>query len=252
MNKVLPFRQSKRKFFVFGIVILFLAVLAWYVNVYVSLEELVRREDRLRTIISLQPWRSLLIGFGIYTVLSFIPGTGGKAIICGWLFGLWQAVAIVTVGLTIAAMAIFSLSRYLFQERIEQRYTKVLSGLNKHLEKEGAFYLVTLRLLHFPYSILNPVSGASRVSAWTFFWTTLVGLFPSNAIWTYVGARLPSLRELIDTGAGSLIDPPLIGALMATATLPLIFRWMAGRLGVSTAEIPDSDGIRYETERPNL
>ena len=128
-----------------------------------------------------------VVGFCIYTVLALVPGTGGKAIVYGWLFGFWQAVTIVTVGLTIAAMAIFFLSRYLFRESIERRYTDFLALMNKHLEKEGAFYLVTLRMAHAPFSIVNPVSGASRVRTWTFFWTTVVGLLPANAIWVYVG-----------------------------------------------------------------
>lgn len=247
MNKDVP---ASRKPLALAIVAILLVTLAWYVNTYVSLEQLVIQEDRLRASIAFNPWRTFFVGFGIYTGLSFIPGTPGKGIVYGWLFGWWQAVIIVTIGLTFAAIVIFALSRYLFQERIERRYTNFVSRMNKHLEKEGAFYLVTLRLLHFPYSIINPVSGASRVSTWTFFWTTVVGLFPSNAIWVYVGVRLPSLRELADTGAGSLIDPPLIGALIASATLPLLFRALVGRFGVAALDSQDQDPVKKETPKP--
>jgi uncharacterized membrane protein YdjX (TVP38/TMEM64 family) len=237
---------DQRKSWVLAIVFILLIGLAWYVNNYTSLDELVDQEEQLRQAIALNPWRAFFIGFGVYTGLSFIPGTPGKGIVFGWLFGLWQALIVVTIGLTLAAMVIFSLSRYLFQERIERSYTAFLTMMNNHLEKEGAFYLVTLRLLHFPYSILNPVSGASRVSTWTFFWTTVVGLFPSNIIWIYVGVRLPSLRELEAVGASALIDPPLLAALVASAGLPFLFRRIANRYGISASQRDDASALNHE------
>jgi uncharacterized membrane protein YdjX (TVP38/TMEM64 family) len=236
MNRHLPTRQSKRKLLVLAIAAILLAALAWYVKNYVSIEELADQESRLRAYISHHPWYSFAVGFAIYLALALVPGTGGKAIVYGWLFGFWQAVTIVSVGLTLAAMAIFSLSRYLFRESIESRYTIFLSLMNKHLEKEGAFYLLTLRMVHAPFSIVNPVSGASRVRAWTFFWTTAVGLMPANAIWVYVGIRLPSLRELAENGPGSFINLPLLVALVACAILPLLIRWLISHFGIPATE----------------
>jgi uncharacterized membrane protein YdjX (TVP38/TMEM64 family) len=201
----------------------------------VSLAELVYQEDRIRSLIALDPLGSFLVGFGIYTALSLVPGTGGKAIVYGWLFGFWQAVIIVTVGLALTGIVIFSLSRYLFRASIERRYTNFVSLMNKHLEKEGAFYLLTLRMAHAPFSIVNPVSGASRVRTWTFFWTMVVGLLPANAIWVYVGIRLPSLRDLANSGPGAFIDLPLIGALVACALLPLLIRWLVSHFGIPAA-----------------
>ena len=133
---------------------------------------------------------------------------------------------IVTVGLSIAAMLIFMLSRYLFQATIERRFTGFVNTMNEHIAKDGAFYLLTLRMMHAPFSIVNPVSGASRVHSWTFFWTTVVGLVPANAIWAYVGLRLPSLSELAIQGASAFIDLPLIVALIACGVFPILGRWL--------------------------
>ncbi len=249
MNTHLNTQRSKRKFLIFVIAAIFLSALAWYVNSYGSLEVLADQETRLRNLIAANPWRSFFAGFGIYLALALVPGTGGKAIIYGWLFGFWLAVIIVTVGLTIAAMAIFSLSRYLLQESIERRYSDFLLLMNKHLEKEGAFYLLTLRMAHAPYSIVNPVSGASRVRIWTFFWTTAVGLMPANAIWAYLGTRLPSLRELVASGAGAFIDPPLIVALVACAALPVLVRWLISHFGIPATNKEDHDATIHEPQR---
>jgi uncharacterized membrane protein YdjX (TVP38/TMEM64 family) len=237
---------------VFAIIAVLLAVLAWYVNYYVSLEELVIHEERIRSHIAHNPLRSFLLGFGIYMALALIPGTGGKAIVYGWLFGFWQALTIVTVGLALAALVIFSLSRYLFQASIERRYDRVVSLMNKHIEKEGAFYLLTLRLVSAPFSIVNPVSGVSRIRTWTFFWTTVVGLLPANTIWVYVGIRLPSLRDLANSGPGAFIDLSLIGALVAVAMLPFLIRWLVSRFGIPATGSEIHDATLHESQRDNL
>lgn len=217
---------------VFVVAAALLTLLAWYVDQHVTLEDLVRQEDRVRAGIAAHPWGSFAIGFGIYAGLSLIPGTGGKAIVFGWLFGFWRAMVIVTVALTCAAIVIFALSRYLFRDSIERRYTRFVSLMNEHIEKEGAFYLLTLRMAHAPYSIINPVSGASRVRLWTFIWTTFVGLIPGTVVWAYVGVRLPSLRDLAVSGPGALLDPLLVAALVASAGLPLLFRTLVSRFGI--------------------
>ncbi len=244
-------RRSKGKLFVFAVAAILLATLAWYVHNYVSLEQMADQERRIRDYIALNPWLSFFVGFGIYSGLALVPGTGGKAIVYGWLFGFWQALTIVTVGLTLAAMGIFSLSRYLFRESIEQRYPVLLTVMNRHIEKEGAFYLLTLRMAHAPYSIVNPVSGASRVRIWTFFWTTAVGLLPANAIWIYVGIRLPSLRELANSGPDAFVDLPLIVALVICATLPLVIRWLVGRVGVPAVRTSIPAPPLHESEGEN-
>ena len=250
MNTRSPTRRRQRKAFVMAVTAMLLTMLAWYVNNHVSLEDLAIQEDRFRAAIALHPWRSFVIGFGVYAGLSLIPGTGGKAIVFAWLFGYWQAMIIVMVGLTSAAMVIFFLSRYLLREYIERRYTSFLSLMNTHIEREGAFYLLTLRMAHAPFSIINPVSGASRVRIWTFFWTTMVGLLPGTAVWAYVGIRLPSLSDLANSGPGSLLDPPLIAALVASATLPLLFRWLVSRFGIPFSGSAAQDAKTEEILRP--
>jgi len=223
--------RSLRKPLVALVAAALLVALAWYVNRFASLETLIAQELIVRDAIAANPVQSFMIG------------------IYGWLFGFWQAVFIVTVGLTIAAMLIFYLSRYLFQEAIERRYTRFLALMNKHLEKEGAFYLLTLRMAHAPYSIVNPVSGASRVRSWTFFWTTLLGLLPANMIWVYVGLRLPSLEELAASGAEAFIDLPLIVALVGCALLPPLVRFVVSRFGVLGNDVAVHDATRKEPPR---
>lgn len=232
MNAAEQQRGRKRRIFVLVLVVAVFAGLAWYVQTHVTLEQLVVQEERAREGIGLRPWRSFAIGLAIYTMVSLVPGTSGKSVVFGWLFGFLRGVIIVIIGLVAAALVMFYLSRFIFRAEIEHRYGKFLSVLNRHLEKEGAFYLLALRMAHLPYTIINLASGASRVRVSTFCWTTAVGLLPGTLVFVWVGIRLPSLDELVEQGAGSLVDAPLIAALMLSALFPLLFRWGAARLGV--------------------
>ena len=230
--------SRKRKLVIFAVAVVVGAALTWYVKNYVSLEELVAQEERLREAIDRRPWRSFAVGLAIYSVVSLVPGTSGKSVVFAWLYGFWQGLALIILGLTAAAMVIFNLSRYVFHGWIKRRYGRFLAGLNRHLHREGAFYLLTLRMAHFPFSIVNLVSGASGVRARTFCWTTFVGLVPGSAVFAYVGIRMPSLNELSTHGVGSLFDKPLIAALATCAVFPFAFRFVARKLGL----LKDKDG----------
>ncbi|MGD8324394.1 MAG: VTT domain-containing protein [Gammaproteobacteria bacterium] len=245
MSAVERRRGRKRRILILVLAIAGLAGLAWYVNRYVTLGDLIAREQQVREGIELRPWRSFAIGLAIYTVVSLVPGTSGKSVVFGWLFGFRHAVILIIAGLTAAALAMFYLSRFVLRGEIEHRYGKFLAALNRHLEKEGAFYLLALRMAHFPYSIINLASGASRVRTRTFCWTTALGLLPGTLVFAWVGIRLPSLDELAEHGAGSLIDMPLVAALAVSAVFPFVFRWCARRLGVlrrmdSASHLPEA------------
>lgn len=223
---------TKQKLLVLAIALGAGALLYSYVQQYVSIEALVAQEERIRDAIQLRPWHSFAIGLAIYSTVSLVPGTSGKSVIFAWLYGFWQGVLMILLGLTAAGMAMFFLSRYVFRGWIEQRYGRFLASLNRHLEKEGAFYLLVLRMAHFPFSIINLASGASRVHPRTFCWTTGLGLLPGTAVFAYVGIRLPSLNELAAHGTGSLIDAPLILALSLSAVFPFVFRAITRRMGL--------------------
>jgi uncharacterized membrane protein YdjX (TVP38/TMEM64 family) len=243
---------GKRKLPVLLVAVAAFAGVAWYVRNHVSLEELVVQEQRVREAIEEGPWRSFAIGLAIYAVVSLVPGTSGKSVVFGWLFGFVQGVLIILLGLTAAAMVMFTLSRYVFRDVIERRYGRFLGALNRHLQKEGAFYLLVLRMAHFPYSVINFVSGASRVGARTFCWTTTVGLLPGTMVFAYVGARLPSLDKLAAQGVGSLIDAPLIGALALSAIFPFVVRWCIRKLGILRESDGDGDSGNNQHEEVQI
>lgn len=160
-----------------------------------------------------------------YAVLSLVPGTAGKSVIAGWLFGLWSAVAMVEIGLTSAAVVSFLIGRYFARELILRRNSMhKLKDLTRRFRHQGAFYLLILRLGHAPFTLVNYGAGVARIPLVTFWWTTHLGILPGTLVFTFVGTRIPSLKVVADEGVWSLLDPPLILALLATLLLPIILR----------------------------
>lgn len=204
-----------------------LGCLALTLRNYLTVEVLVEHEIQLRAAIERHPVAAWLIGLAVYFFVSLIPGTSGKSIICGWFFGFWQAVLMVDVALTAAALSMFWFSRYLIHDAIESRFGLYLQGLNRHLKRDGPFYLLFLRMAHVPFTFVNYSSGALAIRTSTFAWTTSVGLLPGTIVFVFVGTQLPTLAELIGEGVGRLLDPWLLAALVLTGIFPLGIRWIA-------------------------
>lgn len=200
---------------------------------HLSVEQLAEHERQLRGVIESRPWTAFLLGFVVYTLVSLFPGTSGKSILCGWFFGFWQSLAMVTASLTLAALAGFSISRYVLRDFLHSRFGKHLGKLERALDREGAFYLLTLRMLHVPFTLVNYASGASHLRARTFAWTTFVGLIPSTMIFVGVGANLPTLQQLVEEGAKRLLSPPLLLALVLMGLAPWVIRGLLRKLGVT-------------------
>lgn len=214
-------------------VVLLVGVVIWFLSrEYLSLERLIEAERQLRRFIEIHPWRAFAFGFGAYVVVSVFPGTSGKSVVVGWFFGFWQALLMVTVALTIAGVCGFSVARYLLRRALRDRFRLPLERFDRALQREGVFYLLTVRLLHVPFTLVNYASGVSEVRLWTFTWTTLLGLVPSTMVFVGLGASLPSLNELRDEGVTSLVSPAVIAALVAMGMIPWLVRWAARKLGV--------------------
>jgi len=204
--------------------------LVWLLRDSISLAQLAAREQQFRRTIAREPFRSTWIALAICFVMSLVPGTSGKSIIIGWFFGFWRGVFIAESGLVLAAMLSFALSRYVFRAAAEHYLQHYLKRLNTALERDGAFYLVTLRMFHVPFTLINYGAGASRVPAWTFAWTTAVGLLPGTIVFVFLGTQLPTLHDLAAHGARQLQSPTLLFAMLAMGLVPLAVRWMINAL----------------------
>ncbi len=192
-------RGKRRWIFALLLVLTTLILIRIYQGDIFSSERLLEHEQSVRQFIVHRPLASFCIGFTVYTVVSCIPGLTGKAILFGWLFGLWPGLAIVSLSLTIAGTFGFLLSRHLFQEFARRKFAFIVRRIDQSFERQGPIYLVILRLLHVPYSPLNYALGATGISTRTFAWTTLVGMLPGNFAFVLAGSQLPTLQGVFDS-----------------------------------------------------
>ena len=215
-------RSAKRKIAVLLLFLLCVALVAMTLRPYAEWDQLVAQEDALRNWLGGHPLSGVLLGFIVYAGLSLIPGTTGKSLIAGWLFGFWIGVAVINCGLTAAAMIAFFVSRYLLHDAIQSRFGLYLSHVNRALRKNGGFYLVALRVLHAPFTFVNYALGATPIRTRTFWWATQFGLLPANIVFAYAGARLPTLRSIDEQGIWSVLSADLVAALVVLSIFPFL------------------------------
>lgn len=195
-----------------------------------QLSWIVDHEQILRQRVASNPITSWCVGLLIYFAISLIPGTGGKSVVFGWLFGFWQALLIVELGLTGAAVVSFLLGRFFLSAVIHRKWEERLQSIGRRYAYDGAFYLLVLRLAHAPFTLVNYGAGATKIPLYSFCWTTLLGILPGAIVFTFAGTRIPSLRIVAERGVLSLIDLPLFAALLATALMPFFLRLLARTL----------------------
>ena len=212
------------------LIVLLIVIIAILTSRHTSLDWFVQNERWLRAAIKANPFKSHVIVFFVYLLVSLVPGTAGKSIVLGWLFGLIAGVVIVNGALVSAALTTFLLCRHYLKSVVEARFGPYLLPIQRRMKDDGALYLLTLRLAHAPFSIMNYAAGAgTEVTFRTFWWTTQLGLLPGNIVFVFAGTRLPGLEVLVQRGPLSLLDGPMIAALIATVFLPWLARKMIQR-----------------------
>lgn len=208
-----------------------LAIGWWKFSPDLSPDYFQRHEAELRDYVRREPLTAFVTAYFVFVGLSLIPGTRGKAVIVGWLFGMVGGVAVVNVGLTTAAVTSFLISRRFLRDALYSRYGFYLDRLNQALARHGVRYLLLLRALGVaPFTFTNYACGTTTLPLRTFWWTTQLGLLPGNLVFVYVGASLPSLDLLVTAGIGSLLTPKLVAILVGLSLLPILVGWLHGRL----------------------
>lgn len=205
------------------------ALIAVLLQRHFTWDELIVHETTLRERIASDPIPAVMIAFGVYTLVSLVPGTTGKSLVLGWLFGVWLGTLIVNFGLTIAAIVMFFASRYLLRDAVQSRFGYQLRRIDEAIQRDGASYLFLLRVLHCPFTVTNYACGATSMRAGSFWWASQLGMLPGNVVFVYAGAQVPSLSQLAHEGAASILSWQLITALVLLSLLPIVLRYVAGR-----------------------
>jgi pyruvate/2-oxoglutarate dehydrogenase complex dihydrolipoamide dehydrogenase (E3) component/uncharacterized membrane protein YdjX (TVP38/TMEM64 family) len=160
--------------------------------------------------------------FGVYvlaTALS-IPGAVIITLGGGAVFGLWQGLLLVSFASTLGATLAFLASRFVLREWVEARFGQRLADINDGVDKEGAFYLFTLRLIPVvPFFLINLLMGLTRMKTWTYYWVSQLGMLAGTAVYVNAGTQLAQLDSV-----RGILSPALLGSFVLLGIFPLIAR----------------------------
>lgn len=199
----------------------------WLFRGVLSLDYLASQEVQLRTWQQQSPWLAAAAAVAVYVVVTglSLPGATALTLVCGWYFVFWQGLLIVSFGSTGGAMVAFLITRYLLRDWIQSKMQQRLGRINEAFEREGAFYLFTLRLVPaVPFFVINTVMGLTRIRAITFWWVSQLGMLPGTVAYVYAGSTVPSLRSLADEGVSSVLSWQLLLAFAILGILPLAIK----------------------------
>ena len=167
--------------------------------------------------------RPLLVSaifFAVYVAITALslPGAAIMTLASGASFGLVWGTIVVSFASTLGATLAMLAARTILRDTIEKRFGKRLLEVNKGVDKEGAFYLFTLRLIPaIPFFALNLLMGLTRMKTWTFFWVSQVGMFAGTVAYVYAGTEIAKITSL-----RSILSPGLIGAFVLLGLFPLV------------------------------
>ncbi|REK10004.1 MAG: TVP38/TMEM64 family protein [Planctomycetota bacterium] len=223
---------------------------------WLSLDKLAAREADLRDFQQRRPLLVYGIAFGVYVVVTglSLPGAAALTLLYGWYFGLARAAIVVSFASTSGATVAFLLSRFLLRDAIERRFGDRLSGFNRALARDGAFYLFTLRLIPaVPFFAINAVMGLTPIGTWTFWWVSQLGMLPGTAVYAYAGSSVPNLQTLAERGPSAAFAPGQLTQIAIAFTLlgvfPLAMRWLLKRFGRPTPTTGAADSPESEAPR---
>ena len=164
--------------------------------------------------------------FLIYVAVTAasLPGAAIMTLAAGALFGLVTGTILVSFASTLGATLAFLASRYVLQDTMESRFGERLKGINEGLERDGAFYLFTVRMIpYIPFFVVNLVFGLTRIKTVTFALVSQVGMLLGTIVYVNAGTRLAEVNN-----PGDLLSPALLASFLLLALVPWIAKGIIG------------------------
>lgn len=167
---------------------------------------------------------AVVLYFLVYVLVTglSIPIANVLSIGSGILFGLWTGLGIVSFASTAGATLAFLGSRYLFRDAVRRKLGPRFDAINQNIEREGAFYLFSLRLMIVvPFWMINLALGLTTMRVWTFWWVSQIGMLPGTFLYINAGAQVIQISEV-----GDIFSPGIILSFALLGVAPLLLRWL--------------------------
>ncbi len=162
---------------------------------------------------------SLLYALIYITVTALsLPGAVIMTLAGGAIFGLVLGTILVSFCSTIGATAAFLITRYFFRNSVRARFGDKLKIINDGIKKDGAFYLLTLRLVPiFPFFAINVLMALTPIKTRTFYLASQLGMLLGTIIFVNAGTQLATLNS-----TGDILSVNLIISLFVLGLFPIV------------------------------
>lgn len=159
----------------------------------------------------------------LVTALS-LPGAVIMTLAGGAFFGNIYGLLAVSLASTVGASLAFLVARFLMRDTLRSRYRETVAKMDRGVEKDGAFYLATLRLVPvFPFFLINLAMGLTSMKLRTYALVSWVAMLPGTFIYVNAGTQLGQIQSTSDiVSADLLISFALLGIF------PLIAKFVVG------------------------
>ncbi|MDH5540046.1 MAG: FAD-dependent oxidoreductase [Rhizobacter sp.] len=213
--------MSRRKLMlVIAVLALIAAFFIFDLGRFLSLDYIKQRQTDFAALYDTNPLLVIGAYFVLYvgvTALS-LPGAAIMTLAGGAVFGLLAGTLIVSFASSLGATLAFLVSRYVLRDSVQNRFGTRLGEINKGIEREGAFYLFTLRLVPLiPFFVINLVMGLTRMKAGVFYLVSQVGMLAGTLVYVNAGTQLARIESL-----RGILSPALIGSFVLLGVFPLI------------------------------
>lgn len=214
------------------VVVALIAAVVAYIQLdlgqYLTLAYMQSQLDTMRSFAADNVWLSAGIYFLLYVLITAlsVPGAAVMTLLGGAVFGFGLGLLLVSFASSIGATLAFLVARLLLRDWVQNRFGSSLKAINAGIERDGAFYLFTLRMIPvFPFFLINLVMGLTPIKTFTFYWISQVGMLLGTAVYVNAGVELGQLSSL-----SGLLNTSLILSFVLLAMLPWLGRGVINML----------------------
>ncbi len=218
----------KKAFLLAIIVGLILIYFLFDLGQYLNLEYFALQQEKILSYRDSFPVRTAAIFFVLYVLVTglSLPGAVIATLIGGAIFGLLWGTVLISFASVIGASCAFLISRHILRDTIQNRYGDRLQTINQGIEKDGAVYLFTLRMVPlFPFFVINLVMGLTPMRLTTYFVVSQIGMLPGTVVYVNAGTQLAKIDSV-----ASILSPALIASFALLGIFPLIAKFIINTL----------------------
>ena len=220
------------------------AFFAFDLGHYLSLPQLQARQVELAALVDRHFVSAALLFVAVYVVSTALslPGASLLTLAGSAVFGGVWGLLLVSFASSIGATLAFLSARFLLRDWVERRFGDKLASLQAGMQKEGALYLLSLRLIPiFPFFLVNLLMGLTPIRVSTYYWVSQLGMLPGTFVYVLAGSELANL-----TSTGNILSPGLMVALTLLGLMPMLLKGLQRRLALHRLHAPYRKPTHYD------